>query len=153
MMPANTLEKLLQFMIPVTESGCWLWLRPVDRKGYGHFRVKGHGKPSAHRASWILHGRKISEGMHILHKCDVPSCVNPNHLFLGTNLDNIADKMRKGRHRSPVGERSGNAKLTAEQVLYIRNSTKSIYALAREFGVWHPAISKIKLRQRWKHLP
>lgn len=85
--------------IPEPNSGCWLWLRVLNKKddGYGTLRLNGICQ-SAHRVSWVLHRGTIPEGLWVLHRCDVPSCVNPDHLFLGTHQDNVDDKMRKGRH-------------------------------------------------------
>lgn len=79
--------------VPVTESGCWLWMGVIHASGYGHYNGK-----KAHRLSWELHNGSIPDGMCICHKCDVPSCVNPNHLFLGTQGDNVRDAWTKGRH-------------------------------------------------------
>lgn len=73
-------------------------------KGYSWFRITGMPKQKGHRASWILHYGEVPDDFHVLHKCDVRNCVNPDHLFLGTNQDNIEDKVRKGRQgrRGPV---------------------------------------------------
>ena len=84
-----------------TESGCWEWTAGRDGHGYGKFYL--HGKDiGAHRASWEIHNGKIPEaegyhGMCVLHKCDNPLCINPSHLWLGTNLDNMRDRDKKGR--------------------------------------------------------
>ena len=86
------------------ESGCWLWTASKSKKGYGALRVKGKNK-IASRLSWEIHNGPIPEGLQVLHDCDNSKCVNPNHLFLGTNEDNHKDKLRKGRQAK--GERSG----------------------------------------------
>jgi hypothetical protein len=78
--------------------GCWLWTAGVCKKGYGTFELPRHtGSIGAHRLSWQLHRGPIPEGMHVLHRCDIPSCVNPAHLWLGTNADNVADRVKKRR--------------------------------------------------------
>lgn len=81
---------------PVTESGCWLWIGSVSSSGYGGFRYNKK-MVSAHRASWMLHNGEISADMLVCHKCDTPLCVNPDHLFLGTQKDNMQDKLEKSR--------------------------------------------------------
>ena len=82
--------------IPVPEAGCWLWTRSVDSGGYGMIRVQGI-QIGAHRLSYITHRGPIPAGMMVCHKCDTPLCINPDHLFLGTALDNFRDMQRKGR--------------------------------------------------------
>jgi len=81
------------------ESKCWDWLGAISRKGYGQFKYTNTMK-SPHRISYEFFNGPFSSALHVLHKCDNPKCVNPRHLFLGTNQDNVDDKMRKGRHQS-----------------------------------------------------
>lgn len=80
---------------PEPNTGCWLWKHGTHKFGYGFF--KHAGEVTAHRVSWVLHNGPIPDGMHVLHRCDVPQCVNPDHLFLGTHTDNMKDCARKGR--------------------------------------------------------
>lgn len=134
---------------------CWPWTGAKNWKGYGFFRWDGKNQ-NAHRVAWILANGPIPDGIHCLHKCDNRECQNPAHLFLGTNLDNIADKMAKGRHRGARGERSGSAKLTSEHVYQIldRAAAGEKYAsIAKDFGVYEGHISMIVTRRTWKHLP
>lgn len=84
--------------IPVTESGCWIWDGYLDSCGYGRTGFANE-QQSAHRVSWKVFRGPIPKGLCVLHRCDVPSCVNPDHLFLGTQIDNIDDMTRKGRAR------------------------------------------------------
>lgn len=84
----------------VPESGCWIWMKSRTGAGYGDFRI-GIRRCLAHRASYELWNGPIPEGLHVLHRCDVPACVNPAHLFVGTNLDNILDSVKKGRRKRP----------------------------------------------------
>ena len=90
--------------IPEPMSGCWLWTASVNDKGYGKLSISAGIWKKAHRISWEINVGPIPKGSGyhgtcVLHKCDVPSCVNPDHLFLGTNADNIYDRMDKGRGR------------------------------------------------------
>lgn len=89
-------------------SGCWLWTGAIVPFGYGKMSRgrRGGGLEPAHRVAWRLFNGPIPFGMSVLHRCDVPACVNPNHLFLGTQADNIHDAMAKGRHsKPPIGLR------------------------------------------------
>jgi len=82
----------------IPESGCWIWMAAVQSKGYGSCHIKGAKESLAHRISWTVYRGFIPSGMCVLHRCDVPSCVNPDHLFLGTKHDNSQDMVGKGRH-------------------------------------------------------
>jgi len=152
-----------RFWAKVAKSDdCWNWIASLDSNGYGQFVAEENGKIKhyrAHRFSWILHFGEIPKGngYHgtcVLHKCDNPKCIRPDHLFLGSNSDNIKDMMLKGRHVSapPTGESSPFAKLTNNQVLSIRASDKKRNELAKEYGVHHNTIANIKLGRKWRHL-
>jgi DNA invertase Pin-like site-specific DNA recombinase len=91
--------------------------------------------------------------MQVLHRCDVRHCVNPDHLFLGTQADNMADMVEKGRERHPVGIAHGRAKLTEQDVYIIRAAPGSQQAIADQYGVKQTTISSIKRRRIWRHLP
>ena len=137
---------------PVTESGCWVWTASLHRVGYGQIR---HDERilRAHRVSYELHIGPIPAGMHVLHKCDNRSCVNPDHLFLGTNDDNVADMVTKGRQSK--GEKNGKARLTEDNVREIRRrlaAGEKNKDLSVEFGVSTPSISKIAKRKTWRHV-
>lgn len=109
-------------------------------------------RDSAHRASYFLHFGEIPEGMHVLHKCDNRACVNPDHLFLGTCADNMADKAAKGRCNVRRGEGHYLSKLTKEQVLEIRASDAVQARLCEQYGVGPCTISQIKSGKRWRHV-
>lgn len=97
-----TLETLLERSIPEPNTGCFLWAGTISRE-YGLVTVsRRRGSARAHRVAWELsNGRKIPRRMCVCHSCDTPSCINPAHLFLGTQAENIADMIRKGRGRKP----------------------------------------------------
>jgi hypothetical protein len=136
---------------PVTETGCWLWTAGLASFRYGSIRVGGE-MLRASRVSWELYRGEIPEGMHVLHKCDTPLCVNPAHLFLGTNTDNVADRDRKGRQRSLRGSSSGMSKLTDSQVREIRVSNEPQDVIAKRSGVTQSNVSCIRLGKTWRHL-
>lgn len=144
------LHALESFSIPEPNSGCLLWLGYGIAFGYGVFR-RNNKIWVAHRAAWTVHRGEIPPGMQVCHKCDVPACVNPDHLFLGTSADNMRDKASKGR--SLFGERAKNAKLTSAQVYQIRAATGTDDDIGLLFGVSGSNVRNIRARRRWKHLP
>jgi hypothetical protein len=140
--------------IPEPNSGCWLWLGYGCHKGYGRI-YEGKRPIRAHRASWTVHRGTIPGGMHVCHRCDNRCCVNPDHLFLGTNADNQRDKVRKGRHVAGIsrGHSNGASKLTEENVLEILASKLGPRALATQFGVNPATIHQIRTGVTWRHVP
>jgi len=157
--PGKTLEE--KFWL-YTEVGpfmdCWLWHGPTDYKqGYGRLYYERHKHIKAHRLSYILHNGPIPDNLLICHTCDNPQCVNPNHLYAGTHLDNAADAKERNRLKHPdnSGENHGLSKLTEAAVLEIRRlyaEGHTRQSLAEKFGVLPGTISKVTLRQRWKHI-
>ncbi len=148
-------EKLERHSIPEPNSGCLLWMGACVRNGYGYL---GHKRKClrAHRAAYAeVHG-PIPDDLYVLHKCDVPACINPGHLFLGTHDDNMADRKAKDRNKGR-GKRGGwmNATktLTAEQIPGIRSDPRSNIVIGNEYGVTGPTISDVKRRVSWKHIP
>lgn len=96
--PDTRAERFWQKVDRRGNEQCWIWISVRNSDGYGQFRTGGAFMDKAHRESWRMANGPIPEGLSVLHRCDNPSCVNPNHLFLGTQQDNIADMLRKGRH-------------------------------------------------------
>lgn len=129
--------------------GCWVWTAALGKKGYGHFWNGSHPVP-AHRMSYELYEGEIPNGLHVLHRCDNVLCVNPSHLFLGTNLENVIDKIEKDRH--PRGSKASTAKLTEEQVMAIRADMRSQRKIAADYGVSHTIIGYIKSNATWRHV-
>ena len=137
------------------EDGCWNWIAMCDKDGYGRFWVNGKTQ-YAHRVSYMIHVGMIPDGMLVLHSCDNPCCVCPDHLRTGTDQDNINDKMARGRGKCAAGEANGMAKLTEIEVSAIRSMYEDGGILQRElgemYGVSPNVISKIVRRKIWKHL-
>lgn len=131
--------------------GCWLWTGSVTKKGYGWFNVDGR-ITKAHRLAYALAFGPIPTGLLVLHRCDTPGCVNPDHLRVGTPRENSADMVARRRQRSLRGEQSAKAKLTEAQVIAIRATTGSHPVVARRFGVARQTIGQIKSRKRWRHV-
>jgi hypothetical protein len=130
--------------IPI--AGCWIWMGGCNNYGYG--RLCGM---TTHRLAWRIYRGDIRDGAHVLHRCDIPCCTNPDHLFIGDFAANMKDKCSKGRQSAARGERQHNAKLTADQVRKIRNDTRIQRVIAAEYGVSQNAISLIKSRINWRH--
>jgi hypothetical protein len=133
-------------------TGCWEWKRVKNQDGYGRVRVNGH-LCSAHRVAYHLYKGEIGD-KHVCHTCDNPGCVNPEHLFLGTHLENQQDKKQKGRGRGlgKKGESHKLHKLTEESVISIRSSSMSGKDLGILFGVSPSLVNNVKARKCWKHI-
>lgn len=139
--------------IPEPNTGCWLWLGAANGQGYGNMTVDGKHIRS-HRASWLAYHGPIPARGHVLHRCDQPSCVNPDHLFIGTASDNMLDMYAKGRHKkvSLTGATHPASKLTEADALYILSTPKHTRGLAQKFGVSNSRISSVRKGITWKHL-
>lgn len=133
----------------VTESGCKLWTAATKAAGYGHVVYQGK-LWAAHRLAWFLERGPIPPKMVVMHKCDTPSCVNTNHLRLGTQRDNVLDMVKKGRGGQPVGAECHKAKLTEAQVKEILVSNLSNSEISRQIGVHNATISAIRNGRSWR---
>lgn len=134
-------------------SGCWLWTAACQKSGYGAFGIRRR-VVLAHRFSYELAHGPIPAGLFVCHACDTPACVNPDHLWLGTDAENAADMASKGR--ASRGEYVPTAKLTDATVLAIRarwaESSIPQKQLAQEYGVSHSVISEVLHGKAWRHL-
>lgn len=148
-----TKERFLARILP-TYSGCWIWVGDTFVAGYGRLGVNGI-QVLAHRLSWELHRGPIPRGLLVMHSCDDPECVNPEHLSLGTDADNSRDKIAKGRANAPRGALAGRAKLTEGQVREMRILHKfgiRVQWLARHYCVNAGTVSHILSGKNWKHV-
>lgn len=131
------------------ETGCWNWTGRLNKNGYGRIAY-GRGGYLMHRVSYEVFVGAIPDGLLVCHKCDNRACVNPAHLFLGTNADNLQDMTQKGR--SSRGERRYNAKLNQQAVSEIRASNERLTNLAAKYGVSRSLIGKVKQGRAWTHV-
>ena len=137
---------------PSVGTECWEWTGHIDRKGYGQFCRWNGRKFGAHRVSYATCVADIPSGMLVLHSCDNRKCVNPAHLSVGTPLDNMRDKVVRGRLPDCKGERNGRAKLVVAEVVEIRRllgSGQSIKSLAATYGVHVSTVRSIQRGERW----
>ncbi len=136
-------------------DSCWNWTASTNKKGYGKFGLEGiSGTYLAHRFSWVLHYQSNPGKLCVLHHCDNPPCIRPDHLFLGTVPDNNADRHAKGRDGfiPHIGEANGAAKLTEAQVMEILPMAGFHKDIAAKYGVSQTLISRIKRRESWTHV-
>lgn len=143
-------QRMSERYSPEPNSGCWLWTGTISVSGgYGIISYKGKVF-RAHVVSYEACNGPVPQGLCVCHKCDVPSCINPSHLFLGTHKDNMDDRDRKGR--TPRGEKSATSKLTEKQVLLIKKSNDRRLDLAAKFNVTPSNIGAIRRGKSWAWL-
>ena len=147
-------KAIIDSLATLPQGECWAWVAGLNIDGYGVIsecvEAYVNRQRRAHCVSWELHNGPIPRGLRVLHKCDNRSCVNPLHLFIGTNGDNSADMVSK--ERQAKGERVPTAKLTAEQVEIIRRSDDPSTALGKKFGVSRHHIWSIRSNKYWRHV-
>lgn len=146
----NLQSTIFHQSIPEPNSGCWIWEGATSHSGYGRISVAGEAQ-NAHRISYFCFSEDPGE-LHVLHKCDIRLCVNPDHLFVGTHLDNMRDRDMKGRRAKTAGSLNPRAILSERDVLAIRSSRDTQELLASRFGVARSTINAIKTRKIWAHI-
>lgn len=162
-MPKKTRQqRIARFWTGVKISdllACWEWQGTRMPFGYGLTTGLNGVTTTAHRVAWTIVYGSIPEGMFVLHKCDNPPCVNPNHLHIGTQRDNAGDAIERGRFTyvvAPRGTKVWSNKITEAQVLEIRKLAQKgelrQSVIAKRFGVTSALVSQIKLRRKWKHI-
>ena len=145
----DIVQRFDEKVFPDPNSGCWLWGAAVDSFGYGQFFHKGK-MIGAHRFSFENKTGIQPGEMHVLHKCNNPHCVNPSHLYLGTNQQNASDKVRAGRQSK--GETHKCSKLTETEVLEIFSAIGTYEEIAKRFGVSRSLVGQIKIKKKWAYL-
>lgn len=152
------IQRKLAYYSSPNECGCVIWKSSLRPDGYGEIYHEGR-LWRAHRLAWTLTNGDIPSGYHVCHSCDVPACINPDHLFLGTDADNMRDKVRKGRQpRGEVvglitrGEKNGCAKITEADAIAIKAATGLQREIGARYGITQSAVSLIKLGKNWSHL-
>lgn len=139
-------KKIFNYVKRDGPDGCWNWVRASNLEGYG--RAWHNGKLHlTHRLAWEQARGPIPDGFQVLHRCDNPACINPDHLFLGTHVDNMRDRELKGRG---VFEQKLNIEQVKQIRILLRKGIKQ-KKLAAMFGVSQAEISHIKLQRRWKN--
>lgn len=152
------MDALRRFWLAVTKTeGCWEWDRKA-RGSWGYGRIWWNGRVrKAHHVSWEIHCGAITNGLWVLHHCDNPSCVRPDHLYLGTAADNARDMVGRGRSRAgpPPGEANPSAVLTEAIVRDIRRRVQAgeqYRAISRDIGVSETTVRSAALRETWRHV-
>jgi hypothetical protein len=147
-----TEQRFWRFVQKGEGDACWNWIGAIDPKnGRGKFTPNGEKMTYAYRAAWRLGKGPIPSGLQVCHSCDNPTCVRLDHLFLGTQMDNIEDMVRKGRHKpaSLPGASNPNAKLSENDVCDIRKSAVVSTVLAQHYGVSTQQIRRIRRKDNW----
>lgn len=146
-------ERVMRRTLPEPNTGCVLFEGFVNPQGYGNVKVRGVAKLT-HRVTWEEVNGPIPEGAYVLHSCDTPACVNPDHLFLGNQYANMKDAAKKGRMRR--GEEHHNAKLTEEKVRKLRDMRKNTGMSYRKLGNFFNVSSNVArdacVGESWTHV-
>ncbi len=145
-----TVVAFLDKVMPEPNSGCWFWTGSQNKQGYGNFWV-GKKCQKAHRVSYLLFKGEIPAGLDVLHACDMPSCVNHDHLRAGTTQDNMRDMWRKGRGNPPARGRNPKARLTEDGVQRIREMAWLEYKTSAIADLFKISASQVRRVVRRAH--
>lgn len=140
--------------MPVTECGCWIWMLSTHRHGHGQLTYR-YQHLAAHRCSYEAFKGPIPEEMHVLHRCNIPQCVNPDHLYLGKDLENAWDRIAAGTQVNPptlIGSEHPNSKLTEDVARQIKNSRGTAKEVAARFGCHFQTVHQIRSGRQWRHV-
>lgn len=153
------MRKFSDKIYPEPNTGCWLWSGSYNPSGHGKIKPSSHnGFGYAHRYSFFIHNGEFDRSMQVLHHCDNPHCVNPDHLYLGDQKQNMRDASNRKRFINRRGSKASRSILTEDQVLEIRRTFKTRSkefgsdALAKKYGVGVSNIQNILCRLSWKHI-
>lgn len=148
----------LKIKLPENKYDCWEWQAGKNQDGYGmanFYSKKVKTSMAIHRYVYIALHPDFNKKLYVLHLCDTPSCCNPNHLFAGTQQDNMDDMRSKNRNPNNIGSNHPNAKLTEADIPIIRKriaANESMYKIAADYNVKEPTICGIKTKKYWKHI-
>jgi HNH endonuclease len=153
----KSLEERFLTKINKTEAGCWEWTAFKNKLGYGQISMgrRGEGRSLAHRVSYSIYKESIPAGMLICHACDNPGCVNPDHLFMGSQSDNMRDCSNKGRVNKSIkllGEKHARSKLSEDDVRLIRSTKGRTTELSKQLGITTANIKYIRRGETWRHV-
>jgi hypothetical protein len=152
--PRRPIKDRIRERVAINERGCWIWQGPLFKDGYGGIGIRRTTK-RAHRVSYTEFCGPIPAGLWVLHRCDVPACVNPDHLFLGTARDNTQDMLAKGRRGDLNGENHPRARHTERFVWAMRrlvNHGVPIVELASMYGLTYGAVHGLVRGRSWKNV-
>ena len=144
-------QRITDSYIPEPNSGCWIWVAGINACGYGTIGVN-YKSQLAHRVSYQVFRGSFPKNKKILHRCDMPCCVNPDHLFVGTQADNVRDMESKKRAYHPRGENNGLAKITEADVRMIRADPRGERSIARSMGLTRAIVRGVKIGRTWGHV-